>query len=77
MNYKIVEEFLANLKKEFGGGDEEAVLKRLEWGGKMMKEFIQKFRKTVRENRYKRRPLIKDFKRGMNRTVCQRLMKLE
>jgi len=71
-----VEEFLANLKKEFGGGDEEAVLKRLEWGEKMM-EFIQKFRRTVRENRYKRRPLIKDFKRGMNRIVCQRLMKLE
>ena len=40
MNYKVVEEFVANLKKEFGGGDEEAVLKRLEWGGKMMKEFI-------------------------------------
>ena len=71
-----MEEFLANLKKEFGGGDEEAVLKRLEWGEKMM-EFIQKFRRTVRENRYKRRPLIKDFKRGMNRIVCQRLMKLE
>ena len=71
-----MEEFLANLKKEFGGGDEEAVLKRLEWEEKMM-EFIQKFKRTVRENRYKRRPLIKDFKRGMNRIVCQRLMKLE
>ena len=43
----------------------------------MMKEFIQKFRRIVRENMYKRRPLIKDFKREMNRTVYQRLMKLE
>ena len=39
------EEFLTGLKKEFGGGDEEIVkvveLRRLEQGGRTMKEFVQ------------------------------------
>jgi len=38
--YEIVEEFLADLKKKFKGGDKEVVkvvkLKRLEQGGKKM-----------------------------------------
>lgn len=42
--YEIVEEFLADLKKKFKGGDKEVVkvvkLKRLEQGGKTMKEFV-------------------------------------
>ena len=46
--YETVEEFLMNLKKEFGGGEEEAVkaveLRKLEQGGRMMEEFVQKFK---------------------------------
>jgi len=37
-------EFLAAIKKEFGGGEEESVkvaeLKRLEQGGRTIKEFV-------------------------------------
>jgi len=44
LEYKIVEEFLADIKKKFGGEDEETVkveeLKRIEQGGKTIEEFV-------------------------------------
>ena len=44
VEYESMEEFLTNLKKEFGGGEEESIkvaeLRKMEQGGKMMKEFI-------------------------------------
>ena len=44
LNYKVVKEFLADLKEEFGGGDEKvnkvAELRRLKQEGKMMKKFV-------------------------------------
>ncbi len=49
-----------NLKKEFREEDEEAVkiveLKRLEQRSKIIKEFVQKFRRVVRESKYEKRP---------------------
>ena len=40
----MVEEFLAEIRKEFGGGDKESVkvveLRRLEQGDKTMEEFV-------------------------------------
>ena len=42
-----------------------------------MEKFIQEFRRVARESGYKRRPLVKEFKRGMNRMIYQRLIKLE
>ena len=48
IEYESAREFLAGLKREFGGGDEEMVkvaeLKKLEQGGRIMKEFIQEFK---------------------------------
>ena len=44
MEYEIVGEFLADIKREFGGGDKEMVkvaeLRRLEQGSKMMEKFV-------------------------------------
>ena len=81
LEYKTAGEFLAEIKREFGGEDKEtgkiAELKRLEQEGKMMEEFIQEFRRAVRESRYERRSLVEKFKRGMNRTIYQRLMESE
>jgi len=67
-------EFLAEIRKEFGGGNEELVklaeLRRLEQEEKMMEEFVQKFRKAARGSEYKGRLLIEEFKRGINTTIC-------
>ena len=44
LEYEIVEEFLADLKKEFGGENKEAVkvveLNKLEQGERTMEEFV-------------------------------------
>jgi len=44
MEYKLVEEFLTSLKREFGGGEEESVnvaeLRKLEQGEEKMEEFV-------------------------------------
>ena len=44
IEFETVEEFLAEIRREFGGGDEELVkiaeLKKIEQGGRTMKEFV-------------------------------------
>ena len=81
LEYKTAGEFLAEIRKEFRGGDEEIVkvveLKRLEQGEKTIEEFVQKFRRTTRGSGYKGRLLVEKFKRRMNETIYQRLIELE
>ena len=78
LEFETVGEFLAEIKKEFGGEEEESVkaaeLRKLEQGGKTMEEFVQEFKRTARESGYKRRLLIKEFKRRMNRVIRRKLM---
>ena len=44
LEYETVGEFLVDIRKEFGGGDEESVkvaeLKKLEQGGKTVEEYV-------------------------------------
>ena len=42
-----------------------------------MKEFVQEFRRAARGSEYERRLLVKEFKREINVTICQRLIELE
>ena len=35
----------------------------------MIEEFIQEFKRAARESSYKGRPLMKEFKHGMNGTI--------
>ena len=55
LEFEMVEEFLAEIKK-FGGGKEESVkaaeLRKIEQGGKMMEEFMQEFKKVARKSGY-------------------------
>jgi len=81
VEYESVEEFLTSLKREFGGGEEESVkaveLRKLEQEGKTMEEFVQEFKRAARGSGYKGRPLVEEFKRGMNREIRRKLMKVE
>ena len=81
LEYKNVGEFLVDIKKELGGRDEEsakvAELRKLDQENKTMEKFVQEFRKVAKGSRYKGRPLVEEFKRGINATICQRLIKLE
>ena len=79
--YKLVEEFLTSLKKEFSGGEEElmkvAELRKMEQGGRTMEEFVQEFKRAVRESGYEGRPLVEEFKRGINGGIRRKLMEAE
>jgi len=81
VEYELVEEFLTILKKEFGGGEEESVkaaeLRKLEQGGRTMEEFVQEFKRAARGSGYEGRPLIEEFKRGMNGGIQRKLMEAE
>ena len=81
VEYELAEEFLMSLKKEFGGGEEELVkaveLRKLEQGGRTIEEFIQEFKRAARGSGHERRPLVEEFKRGMNRGIRRKLMEVE
>jgi len=81
IEYETAEEFFTNLRKEFGRGEEESVkaaeLRRMEQGGKTMEEYMQEFKRTARGSGYEGRPLIEEFKRGMNGGIWRKLIEAE
>ena len=81
LKFEMVREFLAEIKKEFGKREKElakiAELKKLEQEGRMMEEFVQEFKRAARGSGYERRPLVEEFKRGMNEIIRRKLMKAE
>ena len=56
VEYKIVGEFLADLKKEFRRGNDKMMkvteLKKMEQGNKTMEKFVQEFRRVARGIKY-------------------------
>jgi len=78
LEFETVGEFLAEIRREFGGGEEESVkaveLRNLEQGGRTMEEFMQEFKRAARGSRYERRPLVEEFKRGMNGVIRRKLI---
>ena len=78
LEFETVGEFLTKIKKEFGGREKESVkaakLKKLKQGGKTIEEFVQEFKRAVRGSGYERRPLVEEFKRGINRVIRRKLI---
>ena len=66
LEFKMVGEFLAEIKKEFGEEEEESVkaaeLRKLEQGGRTMEEFVQEFKKATRGSGYEGQLLVEEFK---------------
>ena len=81
LEFETVGEFLAEIKKEFGRGEEELVkaaeLRMIEQGGRTMEEFVQEFKRAARRSRYEEQPLVEEFKREMNGVIRRRLMEAE
>jgi len=81
VEYESVEEFLTSLRKKFRGGEEESVkaveLRKLEQEGRTMEKFVQEFKRVARGSGYEGRPLVEEFKRGMNRGIRRKLMEAE
>ena len=66
VEYESAGEFLAEIRKEFGGREEESLkvaeLKRIEQEGRIMEEFIQDFKRIAKGSGYEECPLIEEFK---------------
>ena len=81
IKFENVGELLAEIRRKFGGGDEESVkvaeLKRIEQGGRTMEEFVQDFKRTARGSGYEGCPLIEEFKWCMNGNIRRKLMEAE
>ena len=43
----------------------------------MMEEFVQEFKRVARGSKCEKRPLMEEFKQGMNGRIQQRLIELE
>ena len=50
-------------------------LRTIKQGGRTCNEYMQEFKKVVRGSSYEGRPLIKEFKRGLNRAIRRKLAK--
>ena len=52
-------------------------LKKVGQGNKMIENFVQEFRRVVRRSKYKRKSLVEEFKRKMNRFIRRKLIEAE
>ena len=75
---EIVEVLFKKIRDEFGEiSEEERKIKQLrtiEQEGRTCDEYMQEFKKVTRRSSYKRRPLIKEFKRGLNGAIRRKLI---
>ena len=52
-------------------------LKKVKQGSKIIKKFVEKFKKVARDSSFERRPLIEEFKREINGVIQRKLIKSE
>jgi len=78
---EMVEELFAKMWEEFREFDKESrkvdELRVLKQGGQTYNEYIQIFKKVLRGSGYEGRPLIEEFKRGLNGNIWRRLVEAE
>jgi len=76
-----VEQLFTKIRNDFGETLEEErkieQLRTIEQGGRTCDKYVQEFKKVARGSSYERRPLIEEFKRGLNETIRRKLAKAE
>lgn len=81
VEFESAREFLLELRKEFGEGNEKSVrvaeLKKVEQEERTIEEFVQEFRRIARGSEYERRVLVEEFERGMNGVIRRKLMEIK
>jgi len=75
------EQLFAKIRNDFREISEEKrkieQLRTIEQGGRTCNEYVQEFKKVAKGSGYKGRPLIKEFKRGLNRAIRRKLAETE
>ena len=78
---KLVEQLFTKIRNNFGKTSKEErnikQLRTIEQGGKTYDKYVQEFKKVTRGSSYEGRPLIEEFKRGLNRAIRRRLAETE
>ena len=76
-----VEKLFTKIRNDFGETSEEErkveQLRTMGQGERTCNEYVQEFKKVTRRSGYKGRPLIKEFKRGLNRAIRRKLAETE
>jgi len=76
-----VEQLFTKIRNDFGEmSEEERKIEQLwtiEQAGRMCDEYVQEFKKVARGSGYEGRPLIEEFKRGLNGAIRRKLAEAE
>jgi len=76
-----VEQLFTKIRNNFGETSEEErkieQLRTMEQGGRTCDEYVQEFKKVARGSGYEGRPLIEEFKRGLNGAIRRKLAEAE
>ena len=78
---ELAEQLFTKIRNNFGETSEEErkieQLRTIKQGGRTCNEYVQEFKKIARGSGYERRPLIKEFKQGLNRAIRRKLAEAE
>jgi len=78
---ELAEQLFTKIRNDFGETSEKErkieQLRTIEQGGRTCNEYVQEFKKVARESSYKGRPLIEEFKRGLNGSIRRKLAEAE
>jgi len=78
---ELVEQLFTKIRNDFGEISEEKrkieQLRIIEQEGRTYDEYVQEFKKVTRGTGYERRPLIEEFKRGLNGSIRKKLAEAE
>jgi len=78
---ELAEQLFAKIRNDFRETSEEErkieQLRTIKQGGRTCDEYVQEFKKVARGSGYEGRPLIEEFKQGLNRTIRRKLAEAE
>ena len=81
LEVESVEQLFTKIRNDFGKTlKKERKIKQLrtiEQGGRTCDEYMQEFKKVTRGSGYEGKPLIKEFKRGLNGSIRRKLAEAE
>jgi len=81
LEIETTERLFTKIRNEFRETSEEErkveQLQMIEQGRRMYDKYVQEFKKVTKRSSYERRPLIKEFKKGLNGTIRRKLAKAE
>jgi len=78
---ETAEQLFTKIRDDFGETSEEErkieQLRTIEQGGRTYDKYVQEFKKVARGSGYEGRPLIEEFKRGLNSSIRRKLVEVE